>query len=245
MNDVQLHLSLDGVIGYRERLGATSPSTVSLATMASIAGIDGLSLDLRGPLKKAAERDARLVRASVEAPLQLVMAPGPDLMDLAFEVRPNRILIGPQVRDLGPDSPGLDAGMSREILRKQLLHLRDSDFEVGIIVEPDIAQVKTLHRLETQLCVLSVDSFVRAQQLTQQTVEFNRLNDAANLAYSLGMRVGLRGSWSLAHCSRLAQIGTAQEAHLGHAMLGRAMLVGIERAVQAFRGQLALGRSRG
>ena len=245
MNDIQLHLSLDGVIGYRERLGSTSPSTVSIATIASIAGIDGLSLDLRGPLKKATERDARLVRASVESSLQLVMSPGPDLMDLAFEIRPNRVLIGPQLREVGPESAGLDASLSKEVLRKQLLHLRDSDFEVGVIVDPDIAQVKTLHRLEAQLCVLSVDSFVRTRQVTQQTVELNRLQDAANLAYSLGMRVALRGAWTLEHCSRLAQIATVQEAHLGHAMLGRAMLVGVERAVQTFRDQLALGRTRG
>ena len=245
MNDAQIHLALDGVIGYRERLGSDSPSTVSVATVASIAGVDGLSLDLRGPMKKAGERDARLIRASVESSLCLVMSPSPDLMDLAFEIRPDRVLIGPQLREIGPESAGIDASLSKDILKKQLLHLRDSDFEVGVIVEPDITQIKSLHRLEAQLCVLSVDAFVRARQSNQQKMEFNRLLDASNLAYSLGMRVGIRGAIQLKHCSRLAQIGTVQEFNLGHSVIGRAMLVGISDALRGYRDQIAVGRARG
>ena len=245
MSDVQIHLALDGVIGYRERLGSTSPSTVSVATIANIAGVDGLSLDLRGPLKKAAERDARLVRASVESSLSLVMSPSPDLMDLAFEIRPNRVLIGPQLRETGPESPGIDASLSKDVLKKQLLHLRDSDFEVGVIVEPEISQIKALHRLETQICVLSVDGYARARQMSQQNVEFNRLMDASNLAYSLGMRVALSGAIELKHCSRLTQIGTVHELNLGHAVIGRAMLVGMSQAISGYRDQVSLGRARG
>jgi pyridoxine 5-phosphate synthase len=245
MSNVQFHLGLDGIIGYREKLGSNSPSTASVATLASIAGVDGLSLDLRGPLKKAAERDARLVRASVESSLLLVMAPGPDLMDLAFEIRPNRVLIGPQLRDVGPESAGIDATLSKDVLKKQLLHLRDSEFEVGVIIEPEIGQVKTLHRLEAQICVLSVDGFVRARHGNEQSLEFNRLLDAANLAYSLGMKVGLRGAMELKHCHRLSEIGTVHEVHIGHSVIARSMLVGVSDAVQSFREQFSHGRMRG
>ena len=245
MSEVQVHLGLDGVIGYREKLGATRPSTAAFATLASIAGVDGLSLDLRGPLKKAAERDARLVRASVESPLSLVMAPGPDLIDLAFEVRPDRVLIGPQVRDVGPNSSGIDATLTKDVLKKQLLHLRDSDFDVGVIIEPEINQVKTLHRLEAQCCILSVDSFVRARLGNEQLLEFNRLKDAANLSYSLGMRVGFRGAVGLRHCRRLTEIGTVTEVHVSHALVARSMLAGVADAVDTFRRRLSAGRMRG
>ena len=91
--------------------------------------------------------------------------------------------------------------MHKDGLRRQLVHLRESDFDVGVIIEPEPEQIKTLHRAECSLRVLSFDGYACHRQTTQRSFELNRLVEAHRLAKSLGMRTAVRGAIELEHCS--------------------------------------------
>ena len=241
MFDSRILVDLSVVAGFRDRLGTHSPTTSLVAATAQLAGIDGVSFDLRGPLKKTIELDAKHVQNALSPWVQLVLSPTSDLLDLAFEIRPARVLIGPQQRDYTNHSPGLDLTMHKDGLRRQLVHLRESDFDVGVIIEPEPEQIKTLHRAECSLCVLSFDGYAQARQTTQRSFELNRLVEAHRLAKSLGMRTAVRGAIELAHCSVLSQIEGIDEVQIGGGFFGRALVVGVETAAETFRRALAAG----
>ena len=119
--DAQLHLAVDSVAAFRSSGDGKHPSTVSVALLAELAGADAISYDLRSGDRSEGERDARLLRACLAGRLEVVVASGPDLMDLAFSLRPDRITLAPERRTSGGDAGGVDAHMLKDSLRRQVL----------------------------------------------------------------------------------------------------------------------------
>jgi len=242
--DARLHLAVDAAAVFRGNGDGKHPSTVSVALLAELAGADCISYDLRSSDRAEAERDARLLRACIGGQLDIVVASGPDLMDLAFSMRPDRLTLAPERRDGGLALGGLDAHMLRDSLRKQILHLRDAGMVTGVRVQPELEQVKALHRAEADVCVLNCDAYARATGSTAKTAEATRVSDAASLAQRLGLRVAIVGDLDLAGVEHLAQSPHIHEFHVGHACLARGMLRGIETSVADFAKAIDRGRRR-
>ncbi len=241
----KLHVAVDAAAHFRRLGGGRNPSTVGVALLAELAGADSISYDLRTPDRAEAERDARLLRACISGNLGIVVASGPDLMDLAFAIRPDRITLAPEMRQAGASSGGLDVQMLGDSLRKQLLHLRDAGMVTGVRVEPEINQVKALHRAEADVCVLVCDSLGRAGGQSERQAEYARIFDAATLAQRLEMKVAVVGQLELQQIEELARNAHISEFHVGHACLARGLLCGIEQSVRDFGQALNRGRRRG
>ena len=243
--DARLHVAVDAAAVFRRHGDGKYPSTVSVALLAELAGADCISYDLRSSDRAEAERDARLLRACIGGQLDVVVASGPDLMDLAFSMRPDRLTLAPERRDGGLALGGLDAHMLRDALRKQILHLRDAGMTTGVRIQPELEQVKALHRAEADVCVLNCDAYSRATGVAARKAEATRIGDAASLAHRLGLRVALVGDLDLAGVEELARSPHVEEFHVGHACLARGMLRGIEVAVSDFADAIGRGRRRG
>ena len=245
-NDLRLHLALDAAAAFRRQGKGGGPNTVRLALLAELAGVNWISYDLRGRHREDAERDVRLLRACIEGRLNVAMAPGPELLEVAFSIRPDRMTLVPERRDGGAALAGLDARLLKDALRKQILHLRDADIEVAVQIEPDLEQVKALHRSEAQVAVLNAGAWMQATTEADRGGERRRLVDATDLAARLKMGVAITGGLDLAAVEDIASLANLSELHVGHACLARAMALGIERAVSDFRAALRRGRtSRG
>ena len=217
---------------------------MSVALLAELAGANCISYDLRATDRNDAERDARLLRACLAGRLDIVVASGPDLMDLAFSLRPNRLSLAPERREGGGGAGGVDAHMLRDSLKRQVLHVRDAGIEVGVRIDPDLDQCKALHRAEADVAVLNCDAFVRARTAQEKSAETTRISDAATLASRLGLRVAIVGDIDLVGIESLARIPHVGEFQVGHACLARGMLRGIEQAVVDFGQAIDRGRRR-
>ena len=242
--DAQLHLAVDGAAAFRRHGDGRHPSTVSVALLAELAGANCISYDLRSPDRSDAERDARLLRACLGGRFDIIVASGPDLMDLAFSMRPDRLTLAPERREGGSGAGGVDAHMLRDSLRRQVLHLRDAGIEVGVRIDPEIEQCKALHRAEANVAVLNCDAFVRARTAQERTNETTRIADASTLANRLGLRVGIVGDIDLVSIETLARIPHIDEFQVGHGCLARGMLRGIEQAIIDFGQAIERGRRR-
>jgi pyridoxine 5-phosphate synthase len=242
-NDLRLHLALEAAAAFRRQGMGGGPNTVRLALLAELAGVDWIGYDLRGPDREDAERDVRLLRACIEGRLNVAMAPGPEVLEVAFNVRPDRVTLVPERREGGAKLAGLDARLLKDALRKQILHLREADIEVGVQIEPDLEQVKALHRSEAQVAVLYTGAWVRASTEADRGAERRRLVDATDLAARLKMRVAMIGGLDLASVEALASSANLSELHVGHACLARGLALGVERAVSDFQAALRRGRA--
>jgi pyridoxine 5-phosphate synthase len=242
--DAQLHLAVDGAAAFRRVGDGANPSTVSVALLAELAGANSISYDLRAPERSDAERDARLLRACLGGRFNIVVASGPDLMDLAFSMRPDRLTLAPELREGGSGAGGVDAHMLKDSLRRQVLHLRDAGIEVGVRIDPELEQCKALHRAEADVAVINCDAFVRARTTKERLNETTRIRDTATLANRLGLRVSIVGDIDLVSIETLARIGHINEFHVGHACIARGILRGIEQAVVDFHEAVERGRRR-
>lgn len=242
--DARLHLAVDDAAAFRALGEGTGPDPVALGLLAELAGVDAVAYDLRGPARGVAERDVRLLRETLTGRLDVALAPAPDLIDCAFDLRPDRVTLVPERREGGAALGGLDARLLRDALRKQIVHLRDADVEVAVQIEPELDQVKALHRSEADVAVLYAGSYMQARTGAARRVEETRIADAAALAGRLKLRVAVAGGLDLEAVEALARIPRVEEFHVGHACLARAMLRGIDRAVADFAAAIERGRRR-
>lgn len=240
--DARLHLAVDDAAVFRALGEGGGPDPSAIGLLAELAGVDAIAYDLRAPSRGVAERDVRLLRETLAGRLDVALAPSPDLIDRAFDLRPDRVTLVPERREGGAALGGLDARLLRDALRKQIVHLRDADIEVAVRIEPELEQVKALHRSEADVAVLFAGTYMQARTGSIRRTERTRLADAAALAARLKLRVAVAGGLDLAAVEDLARIAPIEEFHVGHACLARAMLRGIDRAVADFIGAIERGR---
>jgi pyridoxine 5-phosphate synthase len=244
MLDTRFHVVLDGAVAFRARGEGREPDPVTVATLAELAGADGVSLRLRSDLRGVQDRDLRLLRETLRTRLDLALAPAADLVSTAFDARPHRVTLVPEARD-APDAGGLDVRLLKDALRAHVDHLHDADIEVAGRIEPDLEQVKALHRVNVDVAVLYAGHFARASTRKERRLELTRLGDAVTTAARLNLKVAVGGGLDLAACEELARLPHVEEFHVGHACLARAMLLGMERSVRDFLAAISRGRVRG
>lgn len=243
--DARLHLHLDPFVALRSLDPALrDPQPSAVAILAELAGIDGVALSLRDARSAIQERDVHLLRESVSTRFDLALSPVADLVTRAFDLRPDRVTLVSERMEEDGLALGLDAHVLKEALKKHIGHLRDADLQVAVRVEPGLEQIKALHRLDVHAVVLVTSGYVTARTASERRIERARLQDAAVLAARLGLSVGIEGGLDLRALEQLATIAPVEEFHVGHALASRAMLIGIERAVQDFRAALDRGRRR-
>ena len=239
--DTRLYLNLDAVVKMRGQREQNQPDPVAVAILADLGGVDGVALHV-GQGSESRERDGRLLRESVSARFDLLLSPAADLIDLAFNVRPDRVILVPERRS--PHSPlgGLDAQLLKDALAKHIEHLRSADLEIGVRIEPALDQVKALHRAGADIAVLSTGVYSSCQGAAAKQAEWIRIVDAATLAGRLGLRVAVAGGITLEAAEALARIPQIEEFCVGHAAISRAILKGIENTIHEFKAALERGR---
>jgi len=239
----RLHVALDGVVALRALGGHRQPDPVSVGLLAELAGVDLVALSMRDEHRTARERDLRLLRDSLGSALDLLMSPSADLVTTAFDVRPDRVTLAPDLRD-SPAGGTLDAHLLKDALRKHVHHLKDADMRVGVVVEPALDQVKALHRIGADVVVLHVGGLRQARSTADTRVEISRIADAATLAGRLDLRVAVSGGVDLRAAETLARIPQIREFQVGHALLARSIMRGIEQSVADFGAAIDRGRRR-
>ncbi len=238
----KLNIAVEPVAALRRLGNSNAPTTVSVALLAELGGTSWVQYDLRGEHRVENERDARLLRASLNTSLDLVLATGPELLDLAFSIRPERLTLAPERRIGSASMDTLDAQTNRDVLRKQILHIKDTGIDVAVRIDAELEQVKALHYAEAATAVLSAHAYTTARGSAHREQERVRLGDAAALAHRLKLNVAVSGDLTLDHVEALARIPHVSEFQVGHACLARAVLRGMETAVGDFRRAMQRGR---
>lgn len=203
------------------------PDPVDVALAAERAGAESIVLRLDAE----ASRDAHVLRQVVEAKLTVRMEPIKETLGLALELRPDRVVFVPDLRDrLSGDALGLDLLQSREAVQRSAPILKEAGIDVGVRVEPEIELVRSAHKAGADFVDLNTTRYEEARHLAERSEALARLRDAAKTAKKLGLWVvagdGL-GYGDVPPVGRIAEIG---QVDVGHAVVARALLVGFEQA---------------
>jgi pyridoxine 5-phosphate synthase len=172
------------------------------------------------------------LRQTVNGTLNLEMAAVQSMLDLALEHRPDTATLVPERREELTTEGGLDVVAQREEVRRVARALRDASIEVSLFVDPDPEQIRASHRADAQAVELHTGRYCEARTAQEQQHELARLVEAAKTADKLGLRVAAGHGLDYWNVRPVARIDEVTELNIGYAIICRAVLVGIERAVR-------------
>jgi pyridoxine 5-phosphate synthase len=231
----RLGVNVDHVATLRQARRAEYPDPVAAAMLAELAGADQITIHLREDRRHIQDRDLEVMRKTVQTSLNLEMAATPEMVKVAWGVKPDTVTLVPERREELTTEGGLDVVVGREGLRKVVKNLRDAEIEVSLFIDPDLDQVKAAHRVEAQVVELHTGRYCDARLASDRRKEFGRLVDACKAATKLGLRVAAGHGLNYRNVQPVAALPEIEELNIGHAIVGRAILVGMERAVREMK----------
>jgi len=237
----RLGVNVDHVATLRQARRATYPDPVAAAQLAELGGADQITIHLREDRRHIQERDLRILRQTVGTRLNLEMAVNAEMVKIAYDVKPDECTLVPERREELTTEGGLDVAGNRDHVRKIVKTLRDAEILVSVFIDPDVDQVKAAHRVEAQVIEIHTGRYCDARLESDRRRELTRVVDAAKAAAKLGLAVAAGHGLNYRNVQPVVAIPEIEELNIGHAIVARAVLVGMERAVREMKELLTPG----
>jgi pyridoxine 5-phosphate synthase len=231
MFNPRLALRIDEVAFLRQARRSRIPDPVMVAYASQMAGVDMISHGFRVSNSALVKRDLQLLRQTLTVPLNLEIAASQELLRTAYEIKPDLVTIVPDSGDEISPAEGIDIMRSREQLKSFVQSLRDGDIKAGILLEPNLDQVRNAHRIDVQFVMIYARKLAEASNEQERQGELEHIVDVAKTCARLGLEVMVGGGLSYNDLRLLAPIEEIAVLHIGHSLLARAIFVGIERAI--------------
>lgn len=231
----RLGVNVDHVATIRQARGGKEPDPVAAALIAEVAGADGIVVHLREDRRHIQPRDLRVLREIVQTKLDLEMAATEEMARLAIEVKPHLVTLVPERREELTTEGGLDVENQRQRIKDIITLLHQSGIAVSLFVDPDLEQIKAARRVDADCIELHTGRYANALGLKNQDSEFDALAQAGRAAYKLEIAVSAGHGLTYQNVRRLRTITEIVEYNIGHSIIARAVLVGLDRAVREMK----------
>lgn len=246
---IHLGVNIDHVATVRQARRAHEPDPVAAAVLAELGGADGITVHLRQDRRHIQDRDLRLLRQTVQGTLNLELAPHEDsasVLDLALEVAPDQACLVPEHRQELTTEGGLRVREDDARLRHVIERLRLKGVQVSLFIEPDPEVVRLAHKVGAEAVELHTGSWAAAwaachgrESCPSLRHELSKLEVAAQAAGELGLKLHAGHGITYANVHQLLALPLLRELNIGHAIVSRAVLVGMERAVSEMKAAIA------
>jgi pyridoxine 5-phosphate synthase len=230
-----LGVFIDHVATLRQARGGPAPDPLAAAVLVELGGADGVVVHLREDRRHIQDRDLKLLRELVQTKLDLEIAAEEEMAKIALGIKPDLVTLVPERRQELTTEGGLEVAGQRERLKKIVDLLHEGGIAVSLFVEPDLDQIKAAHKITADYVELHTGRYANARRLKEEQSEFDAIAQAAKLAYKLGMGVNAGHGLTYRNAKRLTQISEIVEYNIGHSIIARAVLVGLERAVREMK----------
>ena len=228
----RLGVNVDHVATLRQARRTSYPDPVTAAAMAELAGAGQITIHLREDRRHIQDRDLRVLRETCQTMLNLEMAATQEMVKIAYEYKPDVVTLVPERREELTTEGGLDVAGQRDAIAKIVKNLKDGDITVSLFVDPDLDQVRACHRVNADRIELHTGRYCEARDERERARELSRIMDAAKTGVKLGMGVAAGHGLHYDNVGPIARIEEIDELNIGHSIVGRAVLVGFERAVR-------------
>jgi pyridoxine 5-phosphate synthase len=235
----QLAVNVDHVATIREARKVSYPDPIAAAIAAEIAGADGIVVHLRGDRRHIQERDVRLLRKIVQSKLILEMAGTSEMLGIANDIKPDIVTLVPEKREELTTEGGIDLITNQEQIGEAVSILKNAGIEVCIFIDPDLEQIKLAHKLDADMIELHTGAFCEARTNRQRQWEMTKIIDAAKIGTRL--KLGVNAGHGICYNSIKAFKGLNEikEFSIGHSIVSRAILTGMEQAVRDMKKLIA------
>lgn len=235
---IRLNVNIDHIATIRQARRTFEPSVVAAAVLADLAGASGITIHLRGDRRHIQDEDVRVLRAVVKTHLNLEMAATEEMIAIARDVKPNTVTLVPERADEVTTEGGLDIASREEEIKRAVVEIAGAGMLVSIFVDPDLKQIEASHRCGAQQIEICTASYAELTDPTgharsgEVEAEPARVALCARRAGELGMKVAAGHGLTYRNVAAIAAISEIEELNIGHNIVARAALVGMERAVR-------------
>jgi pyridoxine 5-phosphate synthase len=228
----RLGVNIDHVATLRQARGGAEPDPVAAAAMAELAGADGITIHLREDRRHIQDRDLELLRQTVKTRLNLEMAATDEMVAIALAVKPEQVTLVPEKRAELTTEGGLDVRIHQEALKLQIEKLQKGGIIVSLFIDPDPDQIKAANKAEADYIEIHTGAFSEAKSWKEEEQELIKIENAVKLARKLDLGVNAGHGLNYLNVKKVAAIGGIEEFNIGHSIMSRAILVGLDRAVR-------------
>ncbi|MFV0443436.1 MAG: pyridoxine 5'-phosphate synthase [Planctomycetaceae bacterium] len=231
----KLGVNIDHVATIRQARRTVEPDPVWAASLAELAGADGITIHLREDRRHIQDRDLRVLRETVRVKLNLEMAASEEMTRIALDVRPDQCTLVPEKREELTTEGGLDVIGQRDRVRRCADQLLAAGIEVSLFIDPDADQIIASRELGVQAVELHTGRYADAPTDVDQKRELNELMGAAAVAHREALLLHMGHGLTYRNVVPVARVVGVSELNIGHSIVSRAVLVGFERAVREMK----------
>ena len=232
---VKLGVNIDHIATIREARKIREPDPVAAAVLAELAGCHGITAHLREDRRHIQDRDIRLLRGMVTTHLNMEMAPSPEMVQFALDLHPDMATLVPENRLEITTEGGLNVAAKAEELSKAIAKLKQNDILVSVFIDPESSQVKAAKKVGADFVEFHTGKYSNAYDMgdsREVESELSAIQDITLLAHKYGLRINAGHGLNYRNVGPIAAIPHIEELNIGHSIIGRAALVGMERAVK-------------
>ena len=231
---MRLSVNIDHIATVRQARKACEPEPVTAAVLAELAGAQGITIHLRSDRRHMQDRDLELLREVVSTKLNVEMAATREMLSIAIRVKPDQVTLVPEKPNELTTTGGLDVVRQADLLKRAITKLHKANIKVSLFVDPDRLQVRKAHTIGAEAIEINTGSYADAVD-GARSVELKRVKRAAAGASRHGLEVLGGHGLTYRNVHQIAAILEIKELNIGHSIVSRAVLVGMERAVSEMR----------
>jgi pyridoxine 5-phosphate synthase len=233
---IKLAVNVDHVATLRQARGISEPDPVLAAGICELAGAQGIVVHLREDRRHIQDRDVRLLRQTVKTKLNLEMGAAKDIVNFALDVQPDMVTLVPEKRRELTTEGGLNAAGQKKKLKTVIGRLQEAGIPVSLFIDPDSRQIKAAKDIGATFVEIHTGRYSDATSHEERDQEFELIAAAAEEAYEAGLRVNAGHGLNYVNTARIAALETIEEFSIGHAIMARAVFVGLDQAVREMLG---------
>ena len=240
----RLNINIDHVATVRQARRAPEPSVIAAAMAAEQAGVDGITVHLRGDRRHIQDLDIRILRDSVTTYLNLEMAATDEMLEIAMQTTPDAVtLVAERPNEITTEG-GLDAKANIGVVSKAVDRLREANILASLFIDPDPAQIEVAQEIGAQQVELCTAAYAEAtlgargihgEGAERAARELQRLREGAELALRKGLNVAAGHGLTYRNVGAVARISEITEFNIGHNIIARAIFVGLPEAVREMK----------
>ena len=229
---MRLGVNVDHVATLREARKGKLPDPVAAAVVAELAGANGIVCHLREDRRHIRDKDLYMLKEMVKTHLNLEMAATQAMRSIAIEVLPDMVTLVPERREEVTTEGGLDVVANQEFIEETIGMLHASNVVVSLFIDPAIEQIKAATRAGADYVELHTGKYANADDENVYIDELEKIRSMALAAAKLGLRVSAGHGLNYQNVRDVAKIPQIEELNIGHSIMAKAIMVGLERAVR-------------
>lgn len=242
MKPIYLGVNIDHVATLRNARGTQYPDPVHAAEIAERAGADGITVHLREDRRHINDRDVRLLKETLQTRMNLEMAMTDEMVQIALETKPTYVCLVPEKREELTTEGGLDVAGQLDKIKTATERLNAAGIKVSLFIDADEKQIRAAKTCGAPFIELHTGHYAQARTDEEKAIELEKIIQSARFATSLGLTVNAGHGLTYHNVAPIAAIAEIYELNIGHAIMGRAVFDGLEKAVRDMKQCMQVAR---